>query len=346
MDETIRKVHIGYAYNRDMIVMMLPLYLMAFFYYGPRCLLLALVALLTARICDRISALLRSRPYDKTEYSSVTFALILVLMLPASVPYRVVVAAVIMAVLVAKEAFGGFESYPFHPAAVGFCMAAVSWPEHVLRYPSPQVWLVNSTTDFSQLLAGWRFTGAELVEGPSYALKAGGLPSIDLWNLFLGNYGGPVGVTSTAVLLACGIFLLVRGRINLVTPLCFLGTAALFALVFPRYVVEIVEFADLLSRLEVVGYELLSGAMIFAAIFLVCEPGTQPKSTPARVVYGILLGVSTMLFRYFGIYELGACFAILVINAFMGFFERALPGGPKEAKTEEAKADKKEAVQP
>ena len=338
MKDNIRKVHAGYAYNRDMILMTLPLLLMSLFYYGPRCLLLALVAVVTARICDRVVAMLRNRPYDRTECSSVTFALIIVLMMPASVPYRVVVAAVFMTVLVAKEAFGGFESYPFQPVAVGFCMAAVSWPGYVLRYPPPQAWFGESGQTFSHLLNVWQFKGVELVEGPSYALKTGGLPNIDLWNLFLGNYGGPIGVTSTLVLLACGAFLLLRKRINLVTPLCFLGTGALIALLFPRYQVELVELADLLPRLEVVGYELLSGAMVFAAIFLACEPGTQPKRTRTRIIYGICLGVGTMMFRYFGIYELGACFAILVINALTGFIERVTPGtSGKEAKKEVAK---------
>ncbi len=334
MESKLQNVNDGYAYNRDLILMTLPLFLMSFLYYGPRTLLLALVAAVLARLCDRVVALLRSRQYNKEDRSSVAFALLIVLMMPANVPFRVMVAAVLMAVLVAKEAFGGFGSYPFHPAAVGYCMAAVSWPEYLRQFPQLQVWFMNPPEDFASLWGLWNFQSAQLLNGPSYSLQTGGIPSTGLLNLFLGNYAGPLGVTSVLVILACGIFLLVRKRVNFITPLCFIGTAFLILFLFPRVSITPREGdIALLLQLRVVGYELFSGATIFAAFFLACDPGVQPQRAAARAVYGILLGIGTVMFRYNGNYDLGVCFALLIVNAFSGFIDRV--GNKKPAPREE-----------
>lgn len=326
-DQTLQ-VHPGHAMHRDIILMTLPLFLMSFFFYGPRPLVLAAIAVLTARVADRIAAGLRSRRYDATENSSVAFALIIVLMLPATVRFRVVIAAVLMAVLVAKEAFGGYQSYPFNPSAVGFCVVAVSWPDEVLRYPAPQTWLMNIPQDLSQLWKVWAFQDAPLTEGLSYTLKMGGLPNITIWDLLLGNYAGPLGSTASLVILACAAYLLVKKRINFAAPAFFLGTIALIAFFFPRF--NEISFAtwpvDFWLRLQVVKFEVLSGAMVFAAIFLLCEPGTLPVNTSSRIIYGVLMGLATMMFRYFGTYELGTCFAFLLVNAISGYFDRAISG--------------------
>ncbi len=321
-----KKIHEGNALHRDFIFMTLPVFLMAFFFYGPRTLLLGLVAVSTALLADRVSSVLRGRPHDSSEISSISIALVLVLMMPANVRFIIVVVAVLIAVLVGKEAFGGYGSYPFNPAAVGFCVAAVSWPQEILSYPAPSGWLSRPFPSFERLLSMWSFEGVELVQGPSLTLRNGGLPNIDLWNLLLGNYAGPMGVGCSLVILACAVYLLLRKRMELWAPLFFLGTVAVIAFIFPRYTE--ISFAtwpeDIWVRLQVVKFELFSGAIIFAAVFLASEVGTMPKNWTSQILYGIFLGLATMLFRYFGIYELGVCFGFLLVNAFSGYFDRAV----------------------
>lgn len=326
MNSNTRLVHEGHAYNKDVIAMTMPLLLMSFFFYGPRPIFMAVVAVIVAWICDRVASMLRAQRYDKTENSSTVIALVIVLMMPATARYSMVVVAVLVAVLVAKEAFGGYKSYPFNPAAVGFCTAAVCWPEEIFRYPQPKSWLVNLPQGWEELWKMWRFEDATLVEGASYTLKSGAMPNIDLIDLLLGNFSGPLGVTCCLVIVACGVFLVVRKRLSLVAPLAFLGTAAIIAFVFPRY--NGITFqswpVDILLRLEQVKFELLASAMLFAAIFLVDEPGTLPRTNRSRLLYGALLGFATMMFRYFGTFEMGACFALLLVNAIYGFFDRAI----------------------
>ena len=114
-----------------------PLVCMSAYLYGPRPVLLCLVALLTGNLCDRLVAVLRRRVYRPGDWSNESFALVIALLMPATVSWYVLVTAVMAGVLLGKEAFGGYGSYPFHPAAVGFVVVAVSWPEQVFLYPQP-----------------------------------------------------------------------------------------------------------------------------------------------------------------------------------------------------------------
>ncbi len=303
------------AMHRDICFMMLPLLAMAVYLYGLRPALLCLVAVVTANLCDRMVAVVRRRPYQKDEMSSEAFALLMAMLMPASVDYRVLVTAVLVAVLVGKEAFGGYGSYPFHPAAVGYAVAAVSWPEQIFRYPQP----------FSPLPLG-SAEEAALVDSIDHALRAGGVPATPDLNLLLGNCAGPMGVTAALVIVACSLYLLAQKRITPTAPLCFLGAAALVAFCFPRLgsIPPSLPWQYAGERLSLLKYEMLSGGMLYTAVFLINEPVTLPKTGRGRAVYGLLLGVCAMMFRYYGSYETGVCFALLAVNSVSGWLDRAV----------------------
>ena len=289
--------------NRDVQLACIPLFLMAVYLYGTRPLLMGAVAIVTARLCDWLVSKLRRRPYDKGENSSVTAALVLTLMLPATMDLYVVVFGVAVAVLLAKHAFGGDGSYPFNPAAVGYAVIAVSWPGKLFIYPQPQ-----------QMLPLFSTEGVRMVAASAHTLKAGGLPTTSGMNLLLGNYAGPMGATFAVVIFACFVLLLVRRRVSWRVPVAFLSTAALVAFLFPR--------VSLVSRLVVLRYEMFSGAIIFAAVFLLAETTTLPKNKISQVIYGVLLGFVTMMFQYFGTFELGVCFAVILVNSVSGYIDR------------------------
>lgn len=310
--------------HRDICIMMLPLLAMAVYLYGLRPALLCLVAMVTANLCDRMVAVVRRRPYQKGEMSSEAFALLMAMLMPASVSYEVLVTAVLVAVLVGKEAFGGYGSYPFHPAAVGYTVAAVSWPEQIFRYPQP----------FSPLPLG-SIEEAALVDSTDHTLRAGGVPAISDLNLLLGNYAGAMGVTAALVIAACSLYLLAQKHITPTAPLCFLGAAALVAFCFPRLgsIPPSPPWQYAAERLSLLKYEMLSGGMLYTAVFLINEPVTLPKTGRGRAAYGLLLGVCAMMFRYYGSYETGVCFALLAVNALSGWLDRVLQR-PAEQKGE------------
>lgn len=302
--------------HTDLFYMCLPLLAMAIMFYGFRVALLCGTAVITANLCDRLVALLRRRPYQKHEWSSEVFAFMLTLLMPATVSYYVVIAGALATVMIGKEAFGGYGAYPFHPTAVGYAVVAVSWPNQMFQYPEPAL--------FSALPIG-NVSGVSLVESPLHALKAGGLPTLDNTKLLLGNYAGPMGATALLVILACALFLWNRKRIRLHVPVVFLLTCAAIVFFAPR-LGDIAPFSmpweHLADRLAMVKYELGSGGILFTAIFLLTDPVTLPKTRVAQVLYAVLLGIMTMMFRYYGNYETGVCFAMLAVNAVSDWVER------------------------
>ena len=301
-------------YYKHICWMVVPLLWMSCYFYGPRPLLLCGVALLVGNLCDRLISLLRRRVYQPKDYSNESFALIIALLMPATVDWYVLVAAVLAGVLIGKEVFGGYGSYPFHPAAVGYVVAAVSWPEQVFRYPQPYA-----------SIPLWDASGVAVSSTISDTLRSGGLINISALSLVLGEYAAPMGTGAAIVLVACGLFLWMQKDVRLSASLSFLITAGLIVFFFPRQLglTEGTAFtAGLVFRLRCVRDEMLTGAMLFSAVFLLNEPYTCAHHRLGRILYGVMVGAFTMGFRYFGVYETGVCFAILAVNSISGWLDR------------------------
>ena len=297
----------NYDYYRDLLWCAVPLAGMAWYYYGPRPVLLLLAGLLTAYLCDCALAPLHGAGYHPHEPSSECFAALIVLMMPATVPYAVVVAAVIAAVLV-KEAFGGEGHYPFHPAAVGMAVAGISWPGSVYSYPTPGSWLpvFGSITDVT------------MNEGMNATLRDGGLPSASTMNLLTGNVPGGLGTSAILVIVACGLFLLVRGHVKTTVLVPFL----IFCTGLPWLLPQLNElpvfswpWEFIRQRIYLEKYVILSGTVLFGGLLLICEPVTMPNRTSSRILYGAALGIATHAFRVFSPYESAVCFALLIVGA-------------------------------
>ena len=196
-------------YYKHICWMAVPLLWRSCYFYGPRPLLLCGVALLVGNLCDRLISLLRRRVYQPKDYSNESFALIIALLMPATVDWYVLVAAVLAGVLIGKEVFGGYGSYPFHPAAVGYVVAAVSWPEQVFRYPQPYA-----------SIPLWDASGVAVSSTISDTLRSGGLINISALSLVLGEYAAPMGTGAAIVLVACGLFLWMQKDVRALCSAC------------------------------------------------------------------------------------------------------------------------------
>ena len=318
MDETLiqeqeRQLQKTGRYYKHVFWLCVPLLCMACYFYGARPLLLCGIALLTGNLCDRLVALLRHRVYTNSDLSNESFSLIIALLMPATVDIYVLVVAVLAGVLIGKEVFGGYGSYPFNPAAVGYAVAAVSWPEQVVRYPQPYT-----------PLPLWNASAVPVSSTIEDTLRSGGILNLSPISLVLGEYAAPMGTGAALVILACGLFLWYQKDTRLSAAVSFLVTSALIAFLFPRQVglLDTSFAASLLPRLQCVRDELLTGAMLFSAVFLLNEPYTCAHHRIGRILYGVLVGAATMGFRYFGVYDTGVCFALLTVNSISGWLDR------------------------
>ena len=185
MDETLiraqqRELTRTGRYYRHVCWMAVPLLCMSCYFYGLRPLLLCGAAVLTGNLCDRLVSLLRRRVYQSNDFSSESFALLIALLMPATVDWYVLIAAVLAGVFIGKEVFGGYGSYPFHPAAVGYVIAAVSWPEQVFQYPQPYT-----------AIPLWDASAVPVSDTVSRTLRSGGILNLSPISLVLGEYAAP-----------------------------------------------------------------------------------------------------------------------------------------------------------
>lgn len=300
-------------YYLHVCFMTIPLLCMACFLYGLRPLLLCGAALLTGNLCDRLVSLLRRRVYRAGDFSNESFALIIALLMPATVDWYVVIMAVLAGVLIGKEVFGGYGSYPFNPAAVGYAVAAVSWPEQVVRYPQPYT-----------PLPLWNASAVPVGSAIEDTLRSGGILNLNALAVALGEFAAPMGTGAALVILACGLVLWTQKDVHIGASASFLITCGLIAFFFPRQVglADSTLFSSLLPRLQGVRDELHTGAMLFCAVFLLNEPYTCAHHRLGRILYGALVGAATMGFRYFGVYETGVCFALLAVNSVSALIDR------------------------
>lgn len=300
-------------YYKHICFMAVPVLWMACFLYGVRPLLLCGIAVLTGNLCDRLVSLLRRRVYQAGDFSNESFALVIALLMPVTVDIYVLIIAVLAGVLIGKEIFGGYGSYPFNPAAVGYVVAAVSWPEQVFRYPQPYT-----------SIPLWDASMVPVSSTIEDTLRSGGMLNIRSLVLSLGEYAAPMGTGAALVILACGLFLWTQKDAHMSATVSFLLTCALIAFFFPRQagLADSAVLANVLPRLRCVRDELLTGAILFSAVFLLNEPYTCVHHRMGRILYGVLVGVVSMGFRYYGVYETGVCFALLVVNSVSAWIDR------------------------
>lgn len=300
-------------YYKHICFMAVPVLCMACFLYGVRPLLLCGIAVLTGNLCDRLVSLLRRRVYQGGDFSNESFALVIALLMPVTVDIYVLIAAVLAGVLIGKEIFGGYGSYPFNPAAVGYVVAAVSWPEQVFRYPQPYT-----------NIPLWDASMVPVSSAIEDTLRSGGMLNIGSLELGLGEYAAPMGTGAALVILACGLFLWTQKDAHMSASISFLVTCAVIAFFFPRQagLADSAVLSNILPRLQCVRDELLTGAILFSAVFLINEPYTCVHHRMGRVLYGVLVGVVSMGFRYYGVYETGVCFALLAVNSVSAWIDR------------------------
>ena len=284
----------------DVIIALLPIYLMAAFYYGIRSIVLGLCGAAFCMLFSVIgSLLLREKPVP--DLTPIITGLIIPLLMPADIPYYVVISACAIAIMVVKVPFGGTGSNLFNPAAVGFASVAICWPELVFSNPATM-----------QTIEVFGETTAKIAQSPAYSLSLGAVPDYGVLDMLLGSAPGPMGATNILVVVACGIFLVVKKSVNWLTPGSFLAPYIILCLLFPRIGG---------SAFDALCYELFSGTIIFGAFFMLPEPVTSPKRDFGKFMAGITSALVVFLFRYFGGFEIGFASALIVMNVFSPIFD-------------------------
>lgn len=288
----------------DMLIALAFLYIMPVVFYGFRIIKKLIVSLAVCYFLDLLLRRVRDKKFSFDEYSSLVTGAILPLLFPASISVWIVVVADLFAILVVKHPFGGLGNNPFNPAAAGYCFCAISWSESVFAFTKPLEWL----NIFGSVGENVRFA-----DTMAQNLQNGGRPLTDFFDILSGKVPGAAGATSLIVILAAGAFLLYRRAISIeITAGTIIG-AAVMAILFPRISTGV---------LDSLWFELVSGALLFGAVFMAPEPVTSCKHPYGKWIYGAAIGIITMLFRHFGKVEIAFPFALLIANSFTPFLDK------------------------
>lgn len=199
--------------------------IMPLYFYGPRVFYLMALAIGASFLSDYICILFSGKyRFEKYDFSSVTNAMIITLLMPATVSVSVLLVAVIVANVVAKHPFGGADKAIFSPPAVGVAFTAICWYTQFSNLPVP--FTTYSTTEIAPIV--------QYAAGPSSILKLGGMPKIDYIDVLLGKFCGGMGTTCMLVLACSLLYLLTRKSIHASTVFTTLAVVSVWAFCFPR----------------------------------------------------------------------------------------------------------------
>lgn len=287
----------------DTILPLIFLLAISFYYYGIRTLTITAVSVISCVAFEYLYRRIIGKTRSIGDLSAIVTGMIMGLCMPVTVPIWFPIVGGFFSMVIVKQLYGGLGRNIFNPAAAGICMLTVTWPGVMSVFPLP-------TNHFAAFATPQNFeTGRTVLS----ALKDGQLPDNNFFELLIGYTPGNFGTSAILIIIIAALVLLYRRIISFHIPVGFLGTVALAALVFPRCPS---------GRLDSVLYELLSGSVIFAAVFMATDPVTSPVTHSGRFLYGVCCGILTVVLRYFGIYPEGAFFALLIMNPFVLVFDR------------------------
>lgn len=234
--------------------------------------------------------------------SAVLTGVLLAFNMPSNIHPWIIVVGALFAIGIVKMTFGGLGCNLFNPALAGRAFLLISFPVDMTTWPNPGQgfgsWLDAETgaTPLSVMKAAFKSGDASLMDT---------LPSVK--DMLIGNTGGCLGeVCALALLLGLAI-LLVKKVITWHIPVSILATVVVLS--------GLLHAANPVYANPVA--ELLSGGLLLGAIFMATDYVTSPMSSKGQLVYGVAIGVLTVVIRTWGAYPEGMSFAILIMNAFV-----------------------------
>ncbi|MFR3807924.1 MAG: RnfABCDGE type electron transport complex subunit D [Lachnospiraceae bacterium] len=278
------------------IVALMPATVAGVCFFGWKALLLVCLSVATCVATEGIYETLMHKPLTIWDGSAVITGLLLGLNLPASAPWWIPVIGGVFAILIVKQLFGGLGQNIMNPTLAARCFLLLSFTGQ----------MTNFSADGGLVKLVDTVSGAT----PLAAVKAG--EKVDLLSLFLGNTQGTIGETSALAILIGAAFLLILKVIDWRIPCTYIGSFAIFVILFGGH------GADGYYLLE----QLLGGGLMLGAWFMATDYVTTPITKRGQLVYGVILGCLTGLFRIFGASAEGVSYAIIFGNLLIPVIER------------------------
>lgn len=282
---------------RDVVIALMPAVIVSVLFYGWSALLVLSTSIASCLLVELfITRFLLKKPSTIADCSALVTGILLALNLPTTTPWWVVFIGAVVAIGVAKMTFGGLGQNLFNPALVGRVFLLISFPTYMTDWTRPQGFIGGNLD---------ALTGAT----PLGVAKEGGVAAVeglDYCDMLFYNIGGSAGEISAIAILLGFAYMLVRRVIKPYITLSILVTVAAFSGIF--WAINPAEYTDPV-------FNLLTGGLLLGSVFMATDYVTSPMSKWGGVIFGVGIGIITMLIRYFGAYPEGVSFAILIMNS-------------------------------
>ena len=289
---------------RDVLIAMAPAWLVSVWFFGISVIILTIAGVAACMLTEwLIARFLMKRESTVSDLSAVVTGVLLALNLPPSSPWWLIVVGSIFSIGVVKMSFGGLGQNIFNPAIAGRVFLLISFPTLMTDWTRP-----------APLFGG----GVDAVSGatPLAIVNEGLAKGLTVDQIFAQNdftylemlfarVGGSVGEISAIALIIGFVYLLVRRVVKPHIPLAILCAIFVFSGIF--WLIDPQQYTDPL-------FNLLTGGVLLGSIFMATDYATSPMGKTAMVIYGVGIGLITMIIRYFGSYPEGISFAILIMN--------------------------------
>ena len=309
----------------DVIIAMCPALIWAIIYFGVEALLLTVVSVVGCVFFEWAYRKIMHKPQSIGDLSAVVTGMLLSFVCPATTPLWMILIGDFFAIVVVKQLFGGIGKNFLNPALAGRAALLASYAG------SMTTWLPAGV---KAAIGGGLPADVVSAATPLAYLKTGdmeGLKEIaSVGDMFLGKIGGSMGEISALMLLIGGIYLLWRKVISWQTPVAYIATVAVLTLLFPKAG----------SGVEYMLYSIFGGGLFLGAFFMATDYATSPVTKKGQLIYGIGCGLFTVFIRYFGSYNEGVCYSIMVMNCCTALIDKYT----KPVRFGVVKSDKKEAA--
>jgi electron transport complex protein RnfD len=287
---------------RDVLIALLPALAMGVFFFGFRALTVTAVSVLACYIFEKLWVKMMKQDDKTYDLSACVTGVLLAFVCPPTIAYWQIVLGALFAIILVKMLFGGIGRNIVNPALAGRAFM-FSWPVAM------STWVKVGFSNAAPILGS-----ADIVTAatPLANMHQGLMPAETWSQIAWGTVGGCIGETSAVMLLIGLVYLLVRKVIKITIPAAYIGTVAILTLLFPMGN----------NNLEWMLCHLFGGGLMLGAIFMATDYVTSPLTNLGQIIYGIGCGALTVLIRYFGGYNEGVSYAILIMNTCVVLLDR------------------------
>lgn len=275
----------------DVVIALIPATIWGAYQFGLYALAVVVATVLACVASEYVWEKGMHKPITITDGSAVVTGMILALNMPPEIPIWIPMLGGVFAIIVVKQLFGGLGQNFMNPALAARCFLLISFASYM--------------NDFTSAAIGFdSLTGAT----PLAAMRAGN--DVDLAAMVVGRIPGTIGEVSSIALLIGAVYMIVRKVISPRIPLIYIGTVAVFVFIFGGF--------DVNYTIN----QIFAGGLIFGAFFMATDYVTSPITPAGKIIYGIVLGVLTGIFRIFGASAEGVSYAIIFSNILVPLIER------------------------